>query len=101
MQCKRCGAQLPADALFCTNCGERIDAADEPRQTYYAPQTGANGVYNPPQSDGNGVYSPPRPDMNAPQSSGSARRKSGVGGAVFGRIVRIVIGLVVLALVAL
>ncbi|MGM9554227.1 MAG: YARHG domain-containing protein [Faecousia sp.] len=31
MFCKRCGAQLPADGLFCTNCGTRNETQGEKR----------------------------------------------------------------------
>ena len=48
MVCKNCGNQLPDDALFCNNCGTRINQAGQ-------------GQYNTPS----GQYSPP-PQPNQP-----------------------------------
>jgi hypothetical protein len=59
MICRNCGAEIPADSLFCTHCGERPDAGQmapppEPQPQYATPGApypyGAQPVKKPPLS---------------------------------------------------
>ena len=55
MFCRNCGNQLPENALFCGNCGTKVEAQTAPQQpAYTAPQQPA---YEAPQQP---VYTAPQ-----------------------------------------
>lgn len=41
MFCERCGADLAADAIFCEQCGERVQEVPSPQKARSMPQEGA------------------------------------------------------------
>ncbi len=78
--CNNCGTQVPDDALFCLNCGARLDPAGENPQpeAEQAPpvQPAGNPVPPPPgpaAPPAYGAYPPPvyqQPPQNTPEDKG-------------------------------
>ncbi len=69
MICKNCGMPLENGAMFCGNCGTRVEAqpetpASDPNGGYVPPISDPNGGYVPPAGNPNGGYVPPAGNPN-------------------------------------
>ena len=76
MVCKNCGNQLPDDALFCNNCGTRMNEAGPGAQ--YS-QYGQHSPPSPPQANQPGTYYQPQ-SQYTPQAQYTSPNAPNTGG---------------------
>ncbi len=94
MYCRRCGTQNPEHAKFCTDCGEKLDASQEPNQYL---NTYQSQYPYPPQPQPQ--YSQPyyQQNMYMQQAANSAANSSLTCGIVGLFVVGLILGIIAIS----